>query len=422
MTPIKAVRGMNDLFGETQKQWEAIEAKIRKILADFGFQEIRTPVLEHIEVFKETVGDDSDIVQKQMYQVMSDKQETLVMRPEGTAAFIRAVLEHQLHQTGKPQRYYYYLPMFRHERPQKGRLRQFHQFGAELINDASPEADVEIISVLHHIYQSLGLKEYEIRINSVGCNDCRPQYKAKLIAFLKPKKELLCEQCQLKLERSPLRVLDCKKESCKVLVKDAPKFIDHLCENCKTHHTTVKKRFSQLAIPVIEDTSIVRGLDYYTRTAFEFTSTLLGSQDALVGGGRYDGLSVRFGEKPFPAVGFGMGMERLMIALEEKKLLPQTHSGPDFFFAALGEAAFDTLYPIAFQLKQKGVKVEMGYDSKSLKAQLKHADKSNSKYTLILGDTELQTKKVPLKEMATGKQEEISLDELTTALLRRMPQ
>jgi histidyl-tRNA synthetase len=174
--------------------------------------------------------------------------------------------------------------------------------------------------------------------------------------------------------------LDCKKESCKVLVKDAPKFIDHLCENCKTHHTTVKKRFSQLAIPVIEDTSIVRGLDYYTRTAFEFTSTLLGSQDALVGGGRYDGLSVRFGEKPFPAVGFGMGMERLMIALEEKKLLPQTHSGPDFFFAALGEAAFDTLYPIAFQLKQKGVKVEMGYDSKSLKAQLKHADKSNSKY------------------------------------------
>lgn len=417
----KAVRGMHDLFGPEMDRWTQVENRLKKIFADFGYAEIRTPALEHLEVFSHTVGDDTDIVEKQMYQIQqAEGSEKLVLRPEGTAAFMRAVIEHQLHRTGKPQRYFYYMSMFRHERPQKGRLRQFHQFGAEIINDGTAEADAEIIALLHHIYGTFGVTEYEVKINSVGDGTCRPIYKEKLKAFLLPQLSSLCELCQKRFERSPLRVLDCKRESCQAIVKNAPKITESLCDPCRDHHASLKRRLTSLGIPFEEDPSIVRGLDYYSRTAFEFTSNLLGAQSALVGGGRYDGLSTRFGEASFPAVGFGLGVERLMLVLEQKQSLKDETRTPSFYFAALGDAAFETLFPLSFRLKRKGIAVEMGYEPKGLKNLLKQADRSGARYTLILGDTELKDGKAPLKQMKDGTQELIELKQLESELTRRV--
>jgi histidyl-tRNA synthetase len=416
---IRSVRGMNDLFGIELQQWSHIEHQIKKVFESFGYSEIRTPVLEKIEVFSGTVGDETDIVEKQMYRVTTES-ETYVLRPEGTASFMRAVLEHQLHNSGQPGRFYYYLPMFRHERPQKGRLRQFHQFGAELINDASPEADAELITVLDQIYQSLGITEYRVRINSVGCVTCRQAYKDKLKVFFQPRITHLCEQCQKRFERSAMRILDCKRETCREIAQAAPLITHCLCSDCQSHHQKFKICLAQAQVVFEEDPYIVRGLDYYTRTAFEFTSSLLGAQDALGGGGRYDGLSARFHEAPFPAVGFGLGMERLMIALQEKQNLPQVSAHPKVFLAPLGEKAFELLYPLSLKLKRQGVWCEIYYDkTKGLKWLLKQANRVQAAYTVMLGDEELQNGTVLLKEMKTGSQENISLIDIESELLRR---
>lgn len=416
---IRAVRGMHDLFGEDLSAWKKIEAQIFSILESFGYSEIRTPVLENLEVFKGTVGDDTDIVEKQMYTIEKEK-ETLVLRPEGTASFMRAVLEHQLHHSGNIGRYYYYLPMFRHERPQKGRLRQFHQVGIEIINDPTPEADAEIIAVLDQIYKKFNISEYEIRVNSVGCVDCRPVYKEQLKNYFKPRLAELCELCQKRFERSPLRILDCKRESCIEIAKGAPLISASLCTVCKTHHAKLKERLTQLSLQFIDDPSIVRGLDYYCRTAFEFTSNLLGAQSALGGGGRYDGLSARFGKANFPSVGLALGMERLIIALESKGLLPKSDAHPVYFFAALGEKAFQILYPLSVELKRQGIRTEILYDpSRGLKNQMKHADRFGAEFTLILGDTEVDQKAALLKDMKAGTQETLSLDKLKEELIRR---
>jgi histidyl-tRNA synthetase len=416
---IRAIRGMHDLLGEEIARWNYVEEKVRSLFAAFGYQEVRTPVLEKIEVFTHTVGDETDIVEKQMYNVQAG-EEKLVLRPEGTSSFIRAVVEHQLHRTGQPQRYYYYLPMFRHERPQKGRLRQFHQFGAEFINDPSPEADAELIVLLDHLYKMFGITEYEIRINSVGCADCRPLYKKKLQDYFRPFLPQLCEQCQKRFERAPMRILDCKREECKALAKGAPTILENLDEKCATHHAALKRRLEGAKVSYIEDANIVRGLDYYSRTAFEFTSSLLGAQSALGGGGRYDGMSAQFGEAPFPAVGWGLGMERLMMVLEEKKALPDVKKKPLAYLAPLGEAAYELLYPLSLSLKRKGVWAEMNYDKgKSLKSLLKSADRVGGRFTVMVGDNELKEGKALLKNMADGTQETVPLDTLEEALIRR---
>jgi histidyl-tRNA synthetase len=415
---VKAVRGMHDLFGPELERWLAVEERAKKIFGDFGYQEIRTPVLEHIDVFKQTVGDETDIVEKQMYTVKGDEDE-LVLRPEGTAAFLRSVIEHQLHQTGRPQRFYYYLSMFRHERPQKGRQRQFHQFGAELINDATPEADAELIVLLDAFLKAFDITEYEVRVNSVGDSECRPLYKEALKEYFRPHLAALCAECQKRFERSPLRILDCKKEACRALAEKAPRILDNLCGPCETHHKRVTQRLTAAGVKFIEDPSIVRGLDYYIRTAFEFTSNLLGAQSALAGGGRYDGLSQRFGETPFPAVGFGLGMERIMLALDAKQaILPQGRR-PLYYFAALGEPAFDVLYPLSLALKRRGVGVEMVYEQKKLKDLLKLADRSGARYTLMLGDREIQEGSAPLKNMQERTQESLALSGLEEELFRR---
>lgn len=417
---LKAVRGMHDLFGAEISKWHFIEKHVRDVFLQFGYQEIRTPVLENVEVFSKTVGDETDIVEKQMYQVQKES-ETLVLRPEGTAGFMRAVLEHQLQRDPICQRYFYYLPMFRHERPQKGRLRQFHQFGAEFINDPTPEADAEIIALLDAIYKKLGISEYDIRINSVGCNDCRPLFREKLTAFLKPRFQELCEQCQKRFDRAPMRILDCKRESCQQIAVGAPLITSCLCTRCKSHHEQLKKRLTESHILFIDDPSIVRGLDYYSSTAFEFTSSLLGAQSALGGGGRYDNLANRFGEKPFPAVGFALGMERLVIALEAKNAFPIETKSPVLYLAPLGPEALNILFPLSLELKRQGIWTEISYDSqKSLKSHLKNSNRLNCHFTLILGEDELKRGVAAIKDMKAQAQSEIRLDHLKSDVLKKV--
>lgn len=416
---MKAVRGMHDLFGDEIVKWQWVENQVRSVFSAFGYQEIRTPVLEHLEVFSKTVGDETDIVEKQMYQIAKES-ENLVLRPEGTAGFMRAVLEHQLHRDPHQQRYFYYLPMFRHERPQKGRLRQFFQFGAELIQDPSSEADAEVILLLDGIYKKLGINDYEIRINSLGCLDCRPKMKEALVGFFKPQLSSLCELCQKRFERAPLRILDCKRESCIEVAKKAPQLSTCLCNQCKSHHEQLKKRLSDSGISFVDDPGIVRGLDYYSSTAFEFTSNLLGAQSALGGGGRYDQLASRFGEKPFPAVGFALGMERLMIALEATHKIPALESVLDFYLAPLGEKALGLLFPLSIELKRQGKTCQMNYDpQKSLKAQLKAANRLQAKIAILLGEEEISKNQVLIKDMSSQTQEEVSLDNLLSELLKR---
>ncbi len=423
---IKAVRGMHDLWGDELAGWQSAEKKIRKVLETFGYQEIRTPVLESIEVFSQAVGDATDIVEKQMYQVQdrghpeSGKVETLVLRPEATSSVIRCILEHQLHRNPGPQRYYYVLPMFRYERPQKGRLRQFHQVGAELLLDGSPEADVESILLLDAIFKAFGLEEYEIRINSVGSDESRPQYKLLLQKYLTPHLPVLCEQCQKRFERAPMRILDCKNETCQKISLQAPRMVDHLDPASHTHHQAVKARLKAAGVEFIEDPNIVRGLDYYSRTAFEFTSSLLGAQSALGGGGRYDGLAARFGEPPFPAVGWALGMERLMMALEAKQLLGKNSTGPAFFFAPLGERAYELLLAMSWELKREGISVEMPYErDKKLKWMMKQADRVGARFAVLLGDDDIESGQVPIKEMASGDQKTLALATLKAELKKR---
>lgn len=416
---LKAVRGMHDLFGDELARWRQVETRVREVFAAFGYEEIRTPVLEKQEVFTHTVGDDTDIVEKQMYSVMNDS-EKLVLRPEGTAAFMRAIIEHGLHRTGHPGRYYYYQAMFRHERPQKGRLRQFHQFGAELINDGSPEADAELIALLAATYSAFDVTEYEIRVNSVGCNDCRPGYRDVLKAYFQPHLEKLCPQCQKRFERAPMRILDCKAEACKAIAADAPRMLAHLCEVCDKHHRTLKVRLDDAGLKYIEDTNIVRGLDYYSRTAFEFTSNLLGAQSALCGGGRYDGMSTRFGEKPFPAVGYGLGMERLMLVLEAKQAALPPLPKPQYFFAPLGEEAYQSLFRLSLSVKRKGIAAVMAYEKdKGLKWLMKQADRHGTRFTVILGENEIKQNQATIKNMGDGTQETVELARLEEILIRR---
>lgn len=417
---LRAVRGMNDLFGDEMARWQQVENTVRQVFTTFGYQEIRTPVLEKQEVFSHAVGNETDIVQKEMYTVLSDGTDKLVLRPEGTAAFMRAVIEHQLHRTGHPQRYFYYLPMFRHERPQKGRLRQFHQFGAELINDPSPEADAELITVLDQTYRAFDISEYEIRINSVGCTDCRPVYKDVLKDFFRTPLASLCEECQKRFERSPLRILDCKRPGCQAVAATAPRITEHLCVNCKTHNDALVNRLTQADTKFIQDPNIVRGLDYYTRTAFEFTSSLLGAQSALGAGGRYDGMSTLFGEKPFPGVGFALGMERLMLALEQKQIALAKSATPVYFLAPLGATAYDELFRLSLGLKRKGVQVTMSYEKdKGLKWLMKQADRVGAKYAVLVGEDEINQNKAILKNMSQGTQETVELAGLEEQLLGR---
>ncbi|PIE33944.1 histidine--tRNA ligase [candidate division KSB3 bacterium] len=410
---IQSFRGFRDILPAEIALWHKVESVTKELFELYGYAEIRTPVLEKVELFSRGVGEDTDIVQKEMYVIANEREGNMAMRPEGTAAVVRAYNENKLYATNPvPEKLYYILPMFRHERPQAGRFRQFHQIGAEALGIDSPALDAEIISLVSILLRTLDVKNVEVQINSVGCKTCRPSYRKTLKAYLAESYDRLCHDCQNRFERNPMRILDCKKESCQEIVQAAPVMIDHYCEECDAHFSELQTTLTLLGVDYCIQPRMVRGLDYYVRTAFEFVSSSLGAQSAILGGGRYDGLSEDIGGKPLPGVGFALGVERLISLLPEDITLPT----PDVFIAVLGESARQPALALQKKLRDAGIRTEVEYQKKSLKSQMKKAGKLGVSYTVLLGENELQKGEVVLRNMAESSQKDVTMEHLVKIL------
>ncbi|MBF0491790.1 MAG: histidine--tRNA ligase [Deltaproteobacteria bacterium] len=406
-----AIKGMHDVGPPEIKTWNFIEKIAREIFEQAAFFELRPPLLEEEALFQHAVGNTSDIVEKEMYAFEDRNGKRIALRPEGTASLVRAYIERFAGAGGQYSRFYYLGPMFRHERPQKGRFRQFTQIGAEVFGATSPYVDAEVIALANQLFKKLGLDSIRLQLNSLGCKDCRPVYRQELLKVLEPLREQLCAQCQDRLGRNPLRVLDCKNPSCQNLLQDIPKSLDSLCEPCVDHFNGVQKSLRDLNVAYEINDRLVRGLDYYVRTAFEFVSGDLGAQNAVAGGGRYDGLVENLGGAPTPAIGFALGMERL-VSLLENQTLP--FSNPKkIFIASLGQKAFQALYPFLFKLRDLGYWVHTDFEGRSLKAQLREANRWEVDWTLIAGELEIGRGLLQLKNMKeSGENKEIPLESL----------
>ncbi|MCC7235017.1 MAG: histidine--tRNA ligase [Bryobacterales bacterium] len=411
---IKAVKGTRDILPPASGQWAFVETRVRDIFGRYRYAEIRTPVFEESELFRRGVGEETDIVSKEMYTFSDRDGSSITLRPENTASVMRAYIEHRLDQLPGIQKLYYMGPMFRRERPQKGRYRQFHQIGAEVIGSERPEVDGEVITMVFDLLQATGVKDFQILLNSVGCSECRPAFLAKLRDALNSVKSHLCQDCQRRSDANPLRVLDCKVPADQHLINLLPSILDSHCQRCREHFDVVKGMLSDLAIPFIIYPRLVRGLDYYMRTTFEFTQSALGSQNSILGGGRYDGLAAQLGSRvPAPGIGFSIGQDRLMMALEEE--FGNRPSVLDVFIAPLGASATRLCSTLAHTLRGGGASVEVGFDAK-LKRALELAHKLNARYTLIVGDDEVRSGQYLLKEMSTGSQELVSRQHLLSKL------
>jgi histidyl-tRNA synthetase len=410
---IKAIRGFNDILPNEIGKWQFVEKNAREVFEGFGFSEIRIPIIEKTELFSRSIGESTDIVEKEMYTFIDKSGTSLTLRPEATASMARAYLEHQLYSFDPVAKLYCIGPMFRYERPQKGRYRQFYQIDAEVFGVEDAMVDVEIIFMLLHFLKRVGLEKLELQINSLGCRNCRPRYREELKKFLTQKSFQLCEDCQRRLNTNPLRILDCKVETCKAAIADAPRVIDFLCKECQGHFDQVKEYLGMASLEFILNPKMVRGLDYYTRTAFEVVSYSLGSQNAVTGGGRYDNLFQEIGGLEVPGIGFAVGMERLISLLPEGKEFIQT---PPLFIAALGEGTHREAYRLANQLHLHGIRAELDYEGKSLKSQMRRADKLKARYVIILGGDELKRGKAVLRNMKDKSQEEISMQDLVGTL------
>lgn len=418
---IQSVRGMKDVGIDDSPLWRYIEGHAKRLFDAYGFTELRTPIVENTALFRRGVGDQTDIVEKEMYSFTDRNGESLSLRPEATASSVRAVLENSWLRANPVLKLFYIGPMFRHERPQKGRYRQFYQIGAELFGPAGPQADIEILALQHQLFTNLGLEGVELRISSIGCDRCRPPYKELLIERLSPYKDELCGDCQRRLQHNPLRILDCKVPRCQEIASTMPALVEQLCDQCDPHFEQVKEGLQSLGIPFRVDPSIVRGLDYYNRTAFEFVckGEQLGSQATISGGGRYDKLVEQLGGPACPAVGFAAGVERLALLLEAKKM--QLQAGVDVFFVAADTVAAPHLLPFCYRLREQGLRAELDLEGKSFKAQMKRADKLRSRFVMILGQNEIAKNTAILKNMTTGEQEELALDQIEAHLLALLP-
>ena len=412
----KAPRGTSDTIAAESRKWQYIEEKARDICRRFGFGEIRTPTFEHTELFLRGVGDTTDVVEKQMYTFEDKGNRSITLRPEGTASAARAYIEHNLGAQPLPIKLYYIIPCFRYEKPQAGRLREFHQFGVEVFGSPAPTVDAEIISMAILLLNELGLRDLSLNINSIGCPSCRKAYNEKLIAYFKAHEDELCDTCKSRLERNPLRILDCKSPVCGALAKDAPKLIDFICEECSEHFNTVKSLLDGMGIAYTVDPDIVRGLDYYTKTVFEIASNDIGSQSAVCGGGRYDGLIEELGGAPTPGIGFALGIERLIMVMDKKGLSFGEAEAPKLFVANIGDSAGAYAEKLVYSLRQSGIICEKDRMGRSLKAQMKYADKSGFAYTVVLGDDEIAQKRATLKRMSDGESVVVELDELINYL------
>ena len=385
-------------------------------MALFNYREIRTPVFEQTSLFARSIGELTDIVSKEMYTFVDRGEESLTLRPEGTAAALRAYIQHNVGEQSGLTKLYYIGPMFRQERPQAGRLRQFHQFGAEALGSTSPQLDAEMMLVALAVYRELGMVEFALNINSVGCARCRPPYKELLVTELNVLRDKLSPESQARIDQNPLRVLDSKDERDRELTRSVPLMKDHLCPECAGHFQEVQSLLHAAGTPFHIDGRLVRGLDYYTKTAFEITSTALGSQDALAGGGRYDILVEELGGKPTPGVGFAAGMERLMMVLTKSGKVPAPDIRPVLFIATNGPAAQRWAFTEATALRIKGFRVEIDYLQRSIKAQMREANRLEARYALVIGETELQAKSARLKNMQTGEEATVALDQIDSAL------
>jgi histidyl-tRNA synthetase len=409
---VRSIRGFNDILPGTIKRWQVIEEEARKKFELYGFSEIRTPVVEFTEIFARSIGTTTDIVEKEMYTFTDRDGSSITLRPEGTAGVVRSFIENSIYARATITKLYYMGMMFRHERPQKGRYRGFYQIGAELFGTNDPYADAEIIDMLWEFLKSVGITGLlRLEISSLGDGDCRPEYKRKLNDYFTPLRNELCDNCQRRLEVNPLRILDCKENECREISKDAPTMLESLCDKCEEHLEKVRGSLGNLGIKYILNPSIVRGLDYYTRTVFEITTEKLGAQNAVAAGGRYDGLVEELGGPSTPAVGFSIGMERLVL-LHEMVAPDAFQKELEVFIAFLGEKTKKTSFKLAYDLRMRGLSVEMDYENKSLKSQLRRADKLGSKFAVIVGEEELGRGKVKLRNMKESTEEEFDIEDL----------
>ncbi len=408
----KAPRGTQDVLPAESHKWQYVENTLLRTAELFGFKEIRFPTFEHTELFARGVGDSTDVVQKEMYTFLDKGERSITLRPEGTAGAMRTLIEHGLLNGALPVKASYLTSCFRYEKPQAGRLREFHQFGAELVGAASPAADAEMIAMVNQIFDQLQIEGIELEINSIGCPTCRAKYNEALKEYFKSHEEELCETCRDRLERNPMRILDCKSPICHKIGEDAPVILDYLCEDCHAHFEELKDRLCELGIEFTVNPTIVRGLDYYTRTVFEFVSTNIGSQGTVCGGGRYDGLIELLGGPKTPSIGFAMGLERLLLLMENTGVAFPEEGSVDIYIGSMGTKASIEAGNLVNSLRAEGFKAECDLCARSVKAQMKYADKIGANLSCIIGDSELESGKVTVKNMKDGSSEEVELEEL----------
>ena len=402
------IKGFKDILPEEVGNWQRLESETRKLFRCFGFREIKPPILERTELFSRSIGQDTDIVSKEMYSFKDGKGRGLTLRPEATASVVRAYVQHRLYEKNPVQKLFTIGPMFRHERPQKGRFRQFHQINAEIFGDPGPYSDADIIIMAVILFEKIGLTGLTLYINSLGCPQCRGRYGEELQNYLLQKTPNLCSDCRRRAETNPLRVFDCKVETCKEVVSDAPSILGFICNDCQDHFNSLQGNLESSGISFTLNSGLVRGLDYYTRTTFEIQTERLGSQNAVAGGGRYDGLTKLLSGPDHPAIGFAVGVERVIALMEEECALEIKK--PDLFIAALGETAQKTCFNWTVELRKSGLWVEMVYGQKGLKAQMKRADHLGAKKAFIVGDNEFKSGKGILRDMVSKEQEEVDLD------------
>ena len=412
----KAPKGTKDVLTDEIYKWHFVEKKFAEICRKYGFREVRTPVFEHTELFARGVGDTTDIVQKEMYTFQDNGKRSITLRPEGTSPVVRALVEHKQFAEVQPVKYYYDIDCFRYEKPQSGRLRAFHQFGIEVFGTKNMLADAEVISLANEFLTELGISDVELRINSIGCPECRKDHREALRKFLEPKYDQLCDTCKERYERNPMRILDCKSPIFQELVKGAPVMLDYLCDDCRQAFEDLKKNLTAMGISYTVDPGIVRGLDYYTKTAFEFVAGGLGAQSTVCGGGRYDHLIEELGGPDVPGVGFGLGIERLLLTMDAAGIQIPEPSGPDALIAVMGDAAREEGLKLMKKLRDQGFHVEMDLLARNFKGQFKYANRAGAAKVIIIGDDELNNRAASVKDMVTGEQIQVPFADLAGEL------
>lgn len=407
----KKIKGTEDVLPKQSYRWQFVENIMREEARNFGFREMRTPVFEHTELFQRGVGDTTDVVQKEMYTFDTKGGESVTLRPEGTAGAARAVLEHALINDGLPIKAYYFTSCYRYEKPQAGRLREFHQFGIEEYGTSSPAADAEVIALANSIFKRLQIKDLHLEINSIGCPECRAKYNEAIREYFGKRVEKLCGNCKSRLEKNPMRLIDCKVPSCAEIAKDAPSILDYLCEECESHFEQVKKYLEIAGIEYQVNPTIVRGLDYYTKTVFEFVFDAIGSQGTVCGGGRYDGLIEQLGGQHLPSLGYAMGIERLLMVMENQGIEIPAEEPCALYIAGLGEAAQAKAFELVNSVRSSGLAAETDVVGRGLRPQMKYADKIGARFSMVIGDNELEQNSAEVKNMTTGEKTPLPLDD-----------